>query len=503
MIEVVFASSVLLASIMIMISMFDTSVSILSFTTTRSMATQIANEVIEDIRGKDYEQVLSQAPMGAWPEDPDLDHSVTPPRYKDVDDNAQPLWRTIATTTAVGYLPMEQNVIRRNISFTIRKYVLWVADSSVTTAYKRLVVRVRWPSPGAPGEVVMSTNYAKSDTKDPRPSIAIIGVVSKNYNYFKGVSEDTTLSQDDSIRGPNAGAGVRTPTVYARASVNSAKATGISRIDFALLDPTGNTLTTGIDSTKDSNGNYSWDLATTAYGDGQGYLIQAVAVDSLGKKEVATVRVNIDNTDPTAPQNVNAVDMPGSAKRLHVSWDWVPDSGDQVPVISRFIVYRKPSGGVFTRRAAVPGDSVDFMDAEVSGTYVYNIQAVDTAGNVMMSGEKDRVVVKGAPTDLIAPVPVTTESAASASWKAIDLYWSPTSDDDGGSGMAGYFWYSSDDYSNWTIVGETADVVSDPLYYRDTGLKPGKIYYYRPIAFDSEGNTSTLGPVVNATTPLR
>src|SRR3990172_417349 len=155
--EVAFASVVLLGAIMVMISMFETSVSILSFTTTRSIAVQMANEELENLRTMDYEQVLNTEPS-EWPDDPNLDTGSGTPKYKDIDDLGDTLWRDMVTTTTPGYVTVERNAIRKNISFTIRNYVLWVSDSTTTQAYKRLVVKISWPSPGTPGEVTVTSN---------------------------------------------------------------------------------------------------------------------------------------------------------------------------------------------------------------------------------------------------------------------------------------------------------------------------------------------------------
>lgn len=505
MVEVTFASVVLLGAIMIMISMFNMSVSILSFTTTRSIATQIANEEVENARSMDYEQVVNTEPT-QWPDDPSLDTSLLPPKYRDIDDASSPVLRNIATTATAGYLSVERSVIRKNSNFTIRKYVLWVSDGAVTQAYKRLVVKISWPSPGVKGEVVVVTNVAKSDAKEPRPSVSIAGVKSTNYNYFKGQSEDTTMGQDDSIRGPDDG--VRTPTVYVRAAHNSAKATGISRVDFTLLSPSAAVLSTASDYTKDANGYFTWDLSTTSGStlDKMGYVIKAVAVDTLGRSEVATMRINIDNTPPAEP-SLAVGDAGGAAKRLRLDWTW-DSTGDQVPFISRFIIMRRRTGTGgdpdYIQKAAVPGERLEFTDSglEPGKTYSYYIKAVDTAGNVRYSENRDKERT-GVSVDNISPNPVTTSTAAPATWKAVDLYWPPTTDDSSGSGIAAYMWYSSDNQVNWTIVGETTNLVGDPLYYRDTGLKPGKTYYYKCRAVDVEGNLSALGPEVSAATPMR
>lgn len=510
MVEVVFASTVLLGAILIMVSMFDMATKIFSYTTYRSIATQIDNEMLEDMRSMDYEQVANEIPTD-WPDDPNLSTEGTP-LYKDIDDDGNVIWREVVTTTSPA-LQIDNTVARKNINFTVRKYVLWVDDSSTTHAYKRLVVNVTWPSYPMPGTVIMSTNYAKSDSREPRPSVAIRGIRSTNYNYFIEATEDTTLGQDDTIRGPytDGDYSIHTPQVYAQASVNSAKATGIDRVNFSLTNPNGNFVTS--DTVMDpTNGYYIWDLPTNTSStpDDNGYLIQAEAVDSLGRSEVTAMRINIDNTCPIAVSNLDVADF-DYTKRMLVTWDWEGEKN-----IRRFLIMRREAWGhSFTLRAAVPNiptsdNHYSFMDADAPPhdhhyAWEYKVIAVDDAGNRLSddrdSGIKDRWL--WGRIDLTNPNAVSETNAAPASWKAIDLAWPQTTDNIGGSGLYGYLISGSDDGVNWTIIGETTDTLTDPLYRQDAGLLPGKTYYYNVVSFDFAGNTSTPGPVISATTRWR
>ena len=498
MIEMTFASGVLLVAITTMLVMFDTAINIYNFTTARSLATQLANEEMESIRSLDYEQVYNSLPT-FWPDDPDLNKSTSPPKFSDIDGDSQPVLRTIVTSDTASGLLVEKSTSRKKIDFTVRSYVLWVDDASTAQAFKRLVVKINWEAHAIPGHITYVTNYSKEDKVEPRPSISILGVRSTNFNYFRDTTQDTTMGADDSIRGPLTG--VITPIILTEASANSARATGISKVLYTLYSPDGDVAANTEVITPDMDGYYRWNLNTTVFSDGSGYLIKAEAIDTLGNSGVDALRINIDNTAPTAPNNVDTANFPDSAKRVRVSWEWQPSVGDDVPAISRFIVYRRPTAGSWTQRAALPEKTAQFIDINATGRNSYKIKAVDTAGNVAMSPEKERINLKADPTDLWPPAVVSSWTAEAISWKTAEFIWTPVTDV--GSGVAGYSWRSTQDSIHWTIVGQSLDLVNNPIYYQDPGLKPGITYHYVPYAFDKEGNEALPTVSKTITTPMR
>ncbi len=496
MIEMAFAGIVLMGAVTTMMVMFDASISVFKYTTSRSLGTQLANEEMEKIRSNDYEQVYNSSPS-QWPDDPSLT-TGNPPNYKDVDDDGDPVLRTIITTTSPSGLVVENVTSRKQIDFKVRRYVLWVDDTSNTQAYKRLVVKVSWTKFVA-GEIVLTTNYAKEDYREPRPNVSIVGVRSTNFDYFQDISQDTTLGADDSIRGPNHEA--NSPIVFTRASVNSAKATEISSVTYTLYYPNGLVAASTVVNSPDANGLFRWVLNSNSYVDGTGYLIKAEGVDDRGNSDVDALRINIDNNVPAAADNIDARNFSDSAGRVRVTWDWTPSTSDTVPVISRFIVYRKAPSSSSEQQAALPGSVREFIDTEAWGNGTYRVKAVDTAGNNILSTSKDRVRIKASITDLWPPSSVSEASATAISWKKAELIWSASTDT--GSGVAGYSWSATDDLNNWTIVGQSFDLINDPITYEDPDLKPGKTYHYAAFAFDEEGNESAPGSWWPVTTMMR
>ncbi len=496
MIEMAFAGIVLMGAVTTMMVMFDASISVFKYTTSRSLGTQLANEEMEKIRSNDYEQVYNSSPS-QWPDDPSLT-TGNPPNYQDVDDDGDPIIRTIVTTTSPDGIVVENMTSRKLIDFQVRRYVLWVDDTSNTQAYKRLVVKVSWTKFVA-GETVLTTNYAKEDYREPRPNVSIVGVRSTNFDYFQDISQDTTLGADDSIRGPSDEANA--PIVFTRASVNSAKATEISSVTYTLYYPNGSVAASTVVNSPDTNGFFRWVLNSNSYVDGSGYLIEAKAIDDRGNSDVDALRINIDNHDPAQPTDPQASNYANSFGRVLVSWDWIPNATDTVPVISRFIVYRKAPSGASGQAASMPGNTRQFVDTNASVNNTYRVKAVDTAGNVALSGEKTRIRVKDAPTDLVPPSAVTSATVQATSWKKAELTWAASTDF--GSGVAGYSWSSTQDMIHWAIVGQSLDLINNPIVYQDPGLKPGKTYYYRAVAFDEEGNESADGSVWPVTMMMR
>ncbi|TGV30564.1 fibronectin type III domain-containing protein, partial [Mesorhizobium sp. M8A.F.Ca.ET.142.01.1.1] len=73
---------------------------------------------------------------------------------------------------------------------------------------------------------------------------------------------------------------------------------------------------------------------------------------------------------------------------------------------------------------------------------------------------------------------------------SIALSWSPSTDNTGGSGLAGY-----DVYRNGSLVGSPSSAS-----YVDGGLTASTTYRYRVRARDNAGNASAQGTEISATT---
>ncbi|MDP1808107.1 MAG: hypothetical protein Q8L35_01035 [Actinomycetota bacterium] len=504
MIEVSIAAVVLMGAVIIIMTMLNTAVGILRFTTSRSLATQIANEALEDMRSVDYSQAVLYDGAG-WPDDPDLDKHFNPPKYKDVDSTGTVTWRSLLTTDTAAALQVEKSRERQHIVFLIRRYVFYVSDGAVAQAFKRLVVKVKWIGTDHPGEVVMTTNYALTDSGNPRPLSKILGIRSSNYNYLTNATEDTTVGEGDSIRGPRSG--VSQPQVQVEAVVTGAKASYIDRVGFKLYSPTTGLVVaeTTVTSASVVNGKYFvWNGAstppfnTTLRPDGIGYVVRTEAVDDRGKSDFDAMTFNIDNTSPK-PTGIPE-DFLFGTRALLIKWSPGDVTGDAAPQLARFIILRADNGGwagsfgVPQAIAAVPGGKNYYVDAGLASgyRYQYKVKAIDTAGNFAESSPKARVAAIGTPlVDGAAPNAVPAATVDAVAWSTISLSWIPATDN-GSSGMGGYQIRARDTAAGTSmVIDATTDTVNNPLYYSDEGLKPNKTYYYSWRAFDNEGN---LGP---------
>ncbi len=507
MIELSLAAVVLLGAVVIMMGMFNTAIDILRYTTSRSLATQISNQAMEDMRSLDYAQAYIATP-DSWPDDPDFRASPEP-QFKDIDDTSgTTIWRSIATTTSAAAIQVEETIVRQRITFIIHRYVMFVDDGSTSDAYKRMVVKVRWLKTPVPGEVVMTTNFAKEDKGESRPWTRVLGIVSTNYNYFDPYDEsdggvnnellDTTMGVEDSIRGPILPK-IKQPVIWTEAVITGAKASYIDRVEYELFDPDGVSVAeTVVASTSVEAGRYyKWsDLDTTQpeFPDGRGYLLRVEAIDDRDRTDVDTFRFNIDNSGPTDLSALTVIETTGSARRLTVEWDWDALPTDAVPELSRFIVWyenKTDNPGKWYDLAAVPGTERSFIHIGLSDDtkYGYRVMAVDTAGNTSPKKEKSQLTKTGFAVDTTAPNRVTSATVEAASWNTIELALSQAQDNVGGSGMAGYEWWARDAaLSDWIVIGTTTETVNDPAYSYDSGLKPGRGYYYEVRPFDVEGN---------------
>ena len=505
MIELSLAAVVLLGAVVVMMGMFNTAIDILRYTTSRSLATQISNEAMEDMRSLDYAQAYISTPA-SWPDDPDFRASPEP-QFKDIDDSSGTIWRSIATTTSAAAIQVEETIVRQRITFIIHRYVMFVDDGSTSDAYKRMVVKVRWLKTPVPGVVMMTTNFAKEDKGESRPWVRVLGIVSTNYNYFDPFDEsdggvnnellDTTMGVEDSIRGPVLPK-IKQPVIWTEAVITGAKASYIDRVEYELFNPDGVSVAEAVvASTSVEDGRYyKWSNLDTKndFDDGRGYLLRVEAIDDRDRADVDTFRFNIDNSPPAdMASDLRVIETTASARRLTVEWDWDATPTDAVPELSRFIIWyenKTISPGKWFDLAAVPGTERSFIHIGLSDNtkYAYRVMAVDTAGNISAKKEKSQLTQTGFAVDTTAPNRVTSATVEAASWNTIELALSQVQDNVGGSGIAGYEWWARDSVEwEWIVIGTSTDTVGTSYHY-DRELKPGRLYYYEVRPFDDEGN---------------
>ena len=134
--------------------------------------------------------------------------------------------------------------------------------------------------------------------------------------------------------------------------------------------------------------------------------------------------------------------------------------------------------------------SVTWSNA-AAGNYSLKAVATDDDGATTTSSAVTVTVTStNPPTDTTAPSVPTGLASATQTANSISLGWNPSSDNAGGSGVAGY-----DVYRNGTLVGSPAQAS-----YTDLGLSPSTSYSYRVRARDNAGNASAQGTAISVST---
>ena len=123
-----------------------------------------------------------------------------------------------------------------------------------------------------------------------------------------------------------------------------------------------------------------------------------------------------------------------------------------------------------------------------STQYTYTVAAFDAAGNDSIVSDPARTTTD-APDTTAPSVPTgLTVTATGTDW--IELAWTTSTDNAGGSGLAGYHVYR-----DATLIGTATGTI-----YSDSGLTPVTHYIYTVAAYDNSGNVSTQSGSVSVAT---
>ena len=123
--------------------------------------------------------------------------------------------------------------------------------------------------------------------------------------------------------------------------------------------------------------------------------------------------------------------------------------------------------------------------------YSFTVRAKDAAGNVSAASTAvSATTATGTVTDTTAPSVPTGLTAGTTTTTSVPLSWTASTDNTGGSGVAGY-----EVYRGTTLVGTTTTTS-----YTVTGLTAGTAYSFTVRAKDLAGNVSAASSAVSATT---
>lgn len=221
------------------------------------------------------------------------------------------------------------------------------------------------------------------------------------------------------------------------------------------------------------------------------YRVQAQDTSANPSGPSASASATVADTEPpTAPTEIVAA-VAGST--VNVSWTAATDN----VAVAEYRVYRGTIDGFTPSDANLVGTTATttFVDSSLAlGSYYYAVEAVDTSGLRSTPATSGAAIVADtqpptAPTGLTATVTVGT----------VDLSWAASTDDVGVTGYSVYRGTTAD----FTPSSENLLSTVTSTAYSDQGAGVGTSYY-KVIAFDAAGNTSTPAVVasgISDTTP--
>ncbi|GIG20289.1 hypothetical protein Cch01nite_10130 [Cellulomonas chitinilytica] len=188
----------------------------------------------------------------------------------------------------------------------------------------------------------------------------------------------------------------------------------------------------------------------------------------------------VDTTAPSAPTGLTA----GTPTATTVPLSWTA-STDNVGVTG-YDIYR---GTTLVGSSTTTSYTATGLTA--STTYSFTVKAKDAAGNVSSASAAVSATTSNTTTnDTTAPSVPTGLTAGTTTQTSVPLSWTASTDNTGGSGVAGY-----EVLQGSTVVGTTTSTS-----YTVTGLTAGTAYSFSVRAKDVAGNTSAASSAVSATT---
>jgi cellulose 1,4-beta-cellobiosidase len=207
--------------------------------------------------------------------------------------------------------------------------------------------------------------------------------------------------------------------------------------------------------------------------------------DQLVANAYPAITAATGSNDTTAPSVPTGLAVTGkSATTVSLSWSAATDETGGSGMAG-YDVYRGT-----TKVGSSAGTTFTDTGLAASTAYSYTVQARDVAGNTSASSAAVTVTTSAAGTDTTAPSVPANLTATAQSATSVTLAWGASTDETGGSGVAGY-----DVYRNGAKVGS-----STTTGYTDTGLSAGTAYSHTVKAKDVAGNISAASTALSVTT---
>ncbi len=189
-----------------------------------------------------------------------------------------------------------------------------------------------------------------------------------------------------------------------------------------------------------------------------------------------------DTTAPSVPTGLLAGTT--TATSATISWTASTDNAGGSGVAG-YDIYRGT-----TRVGTSTTTSFTETGLTPSTAYSYTVRAKDVAGNVSAASAALSVTTRATPTDTVAPSVPTGLVASAVTQNSLSLSWAASTDNTGGSGVAGY-----DVYRGATRVGSTTTTS-----YSDTALTADTAYSYTVRSRDVAGNISAASSALSVRT---
>ncbi len=183
---------------------------------------------------------------------------------------------------------------------------------------------------------------------------------------------------------------------------------------------------------------------------------------------------------PGPPTGVSA--RAGSATSVHVMWNAVAAD----PEVSGYEVYRD---GRKADDVPASAHMLDVVRLAPSTVYVFTVRARGADGRLGPRSREVRATTPAAAADHSAPTPPGGVTGRAAGSRAVQLSWSPSTDD---RAVVSYDVFQGGAKIHSVGGGQTATVV--------TGLRPHTRYAFTVRARDAADNVSSAGPPVRLTT---
>ena len=209
------------------------------------------------------------------------------------------------------------------------------------------------------------------------------------------------------------------------------------------------------------------------------YYYRLVAYNSLGYSAPSNTASATTFPPIAAPSGLTAT--PVSGTRIDLAWT------DNTTNETGFRVHRSTDGTTFTFLANVGANATTYASTSLTPTttYYYRVTTVEVGGAESAPSNVASATTFGVPA---APSGLTATAISST---AITLTWTDNASSEDG--------FRIDRSTNGVNFGTAAWVGPNVTTFTNTGRTPGTTYYYRVVAYNANGN-STSSNVASATT---